>query len=156
MTTLSWYSTLQRLFTNKKFQEFFQAWYWESIWFSILAFFVGQWWTWRCHIVIYHRRGLRQGDHSSPMLFLDMDVLNCLITRACEQGLLQPLLRQGNGQRVSLYAENVVLFLQPMEELFLTKEILRIFRVASGLVTNISKCSMQWPEHQCSPDHATL
>jgi hypothetical protein len=58
------------------------------------------------------------------MLFiLVMDVLNSLFTRACEQGLLQPLLLRGNGQHISLYADDVVLFLQPREEeLILTKE----------------------------------
>jgi hypothetical protein len=91
-----------------------------------------------------HRRGLQQGDPLSPMLFiLVMDVLNSLITKASEQGLLQPLLRRGSGQRVSLYADDVVLFMQPrLEELGFVKETLRIFCIASGLVTNIRKSSV--------------
>lgn len=94
--------------------------------------------------LICHQQGLRQGDPLSPMIFiLIMDVLNSLIAKASEQGLLQPILRRGNGQRTSLYADDVVLFLQPrMEDLSLVKEILRIFGVASGLVTNITKCSV--------------
>jgi hypothetical protein len=78
------------------------------------------------------------------MLFiLVMDVLSSLISKASEQGLLQPILRQGHGQRVSIYADDVVLFLKPrMEELFLVKEILKIFETASGLVTNVRKCSI--------------
>jgi hypothetical protein len=72
-----------------------------------------------------------------------MGALNSLINRANDLGLLQPLLRHGHGQRVSLYADDVVLFLQPChDELVLIKEIMRVFGSATGLVTNISKCSM--------------
>jgi hypothetical protein len=94
--------------------------------------------------LICHQCGLRQGDMLSPMLFiLVMDILNSLISKASEQGLLQPIMRQGHGQRVSIYADDVVLFLKPcMEELFLVKEILKIFGTASGLVMNVRKCSI--------------
>jgi hypothetical protein len=41
---------------------------------------------------IWHRRGLRQGDPLSLMLFvLVMDVLNRLLGRAREHGVLQPV-----------------------------------------------------------------
>jgi hypothetical protein len=46
-------------------------------------------------------------------------------------------------QIISLYADDVVLFIQPhQEELRLVKETLRVFEVSSGLVTNISKSSI--------------
>jgi hypothetical protein len=73
--------------------------------------------------LIFHQRGLRQGDPLSPMLFiLVMDVLNFLIKRAADLGQLLPLLRRGAGQRVSMYVDDVVLFVQPVaSELTLTK-----------------------------------
>jgi hypothetical protein len=90
------------------------------------------------------------------MLFiLVMDVLNSLVMKAIEQGLLQPLLRRGGAKRISLYADDVVLYLKPcVEELNLLKEILRTFGVAAGLVTNISKCSVT-PMHCKEQDLST-
>jgi hypothetical protein len=62
------------------------------------------------------------------MLFIIvMDVLNSLIVKDSKQGLLQPLLRRGNDQRISLYTDNVMLFIQPhSKELGLVKEMLRV------------------------------
>jgi hypothetical protein len=75
------------------------------------------------------------------MLFiLVMDVLNSLFTKAEELGLLQPLTRGNIGQRISLYADDVALFIRPIEqELDLTIKILEIFGEASGLRTNFQK-----------------
>jgi len=94
--------------------------------------------------LICHQQGLRQGDPLSPMLFiLVMDVLNSLIAKVSEEGMLRPLLNRGNGQRLSLYADDVVLSIQPRaEELILVREILRVFGEASNLVTNIGKSSI--------------
>jgi hypothetical protein len=113
------------------------------------------------HVSSKEKAFLRQGDPLSPMLFIMvMDVLNSLVTKASELGLLQPLMRRGNGQRVSLYADDVVLFLQPGEnELNLVKEILRIFGEASDLITNIGKCSMtpiQCNDHHIETDRSIL
>jgi len=90
---------------------------------------------------IRHQRGLQQGDPLSPMLFiLVMDVLNSLFTKAEGLGLLQPFTRGSNGQRISLYADDVALFIRPAEdEMTLTTQILEVFGKASGLRTNFQK-----------------
>ena len=87
---------------------------------------------------IIHQRGLRP---LSPMLFIIvMDVLNSLVTKAGEEGLLQPLSRRAAGQRISLYADDVALFIRPVEEeLRITKGLLECFGAASGLHTNLNK-----------------
>jgi hypothetical protein len=91
--------------------------------------------------VIFHKRGLRQGDPLSPLLFiLVTDVLNSLFVNAEHEGLLQPFNRGVSGQRLSLYADDVALFIKPAtEELLTTKGILNIFGEASVLHTNLSK-----------------
>uniref|UniRef100_A0A0A8ZUL3 Reverse transcriptase domain-containing protein n=1 Tax=Arundo donax TaxID=35708 RepID=A0A0A8ZUL3_ARUDO len=75
------------------------------------------------------------------MLFIIiMDVLNSLFIKAGDEGLLQPLSNRNIQQRISLYADDVVLFIRPTEEeLQITKEILDCFGNASGLQTNLQK-----------------
>jgi hypothetical protein len=60
---------------------------------------------------ILHQRGLCQGDPLSPMLFiLVMDVLSLLVQRASEEGLLQPLSARQLHHRISIYADDAVIF----------------------------------------------
>ena len=104
---------------------------------------------------IEHRRGLRQGDPLSPMLFiLVMDVLCYLVKKAADEALLQPLPRRTLQHRISLYADDVVLFLQPsVNDISLTLDILQLFGEASGLKTNMQKSTVL-PIH-CMAEHLT-
>nr|ABA95403.1 retrotransposon protein, putative, unclassified [Oryza sativa Japonica Group] len=91
-----------------------------------------------------HRRGLRQGDPLSPMLFiLVMDVLNALLRKASDSGGFLPLNYRAIRHRASLYADDLVLFLSPVrQDLEFIQGILSVFGAASGLRTNFTKCSI--------------
>jgi len=78
------------------------------------------------------------------MLFiLVMDVLGHMISQAETDGLLQPLSTRAIQHRVSLYADDVILFLRPeAADISVTLDILNLFGEASGLRTNLQKCSV--------------
>jgi hypothetical protein len=86
------------------------------------------------------------------MLFIIvMDALNLLISKAAEAGLLQPLSSRSIHHRVSLYADDVVLFLRLSEsDIALTLRILHLFKNVAGLKTNIQKNSVV--SIQCGDD----
>jgi hypothetical protein len=87
------------------------------------------------------KKGLRQKDPVSPMVFiLVMDVLDWLISKAELENLLQPLSSRPLQHRVSLYTDDVIIFLHPKEsDIPIVLKILEIFGEASGLKTNIQK-----------------
>jgi hypothetical protein len=78
------------------------------------------------------------------MLFiLVMDVLGHMISKASEKELLQPLARRALHHRISLYADDVVLFLQPKAvDVAITMDILQLFGVAYGLKINLQKSNV--------------
>lgn len=93
---------------------------------------------------IQHRRGVRQGDSLSPMLFIiAMDVLHRLFIKAGTDGVLRPLEPAAVRYQCSFYADDVILFIWPTrQEATAVKTILQIFSEASGLHTNLAKCSI--------------
>jgi hypothetical protein len=90
-----------------------------------------------------HVRGLRQGDPISPMLFnCGMEALTALFVKAANEQLLSPLAGCSAMQRLSIYADDVVVFVRPVvPELVAIRDILTVFGEASGLKVNYSKSS---------------
>lgn len=78
------------------------------------------------------------------MLFiLDIDVLGHMVAKAPTDGMLQPLSSQALQHRISLYVDDVVLFLRPEAmDIIVTMGILQLFREVSGLKTNLHKSNV--------------
>ena len=91
-----------------------------------------------------HQRGLRQGDPLSPYLFiLAIDTLQNLFQLATEDGSLSTLRGRHAKLRLSLYADDAVVFINPVkEELEMVIQIMRSFGDATGLRINLEKSSV--------------
>jgi len=75
--------------------------------------------------------------------------------KASEEGLLQPLSRRALQHRISLYADDVVIFLQPSaSDIRITLDILQLFGEASGLRTNVQKSTVL--PIQCMEEHRSI
>jgi hypothetical protein len=106
--------------------------------------------------MICHARGLRQGDPLSPMLFLlVMEVLSALIRAIDSRSLLQHLQVRPIPHRVSLYADDLIVFLKPVpHDLQLLQGIFNLFQGSSRLGYNLSKCQMA--PIRCDDGHVQL
>ena len=78
------------------------------------------------------------------MLFiLVMDVLGHMISKAKNDGWLQPLSRHSLQHKISIYADDVVLFLRPeVGDIDVTLGILNLFGESMGLKTNLQKSNV--------------
>ena len=82
-----------------------------------------------------HRTGLRQGDPLSPMMFiLAMEPLQFMLNKATEQGLLTPICNRKAKLRISLFADDAAIFINPVsDEVQVVRNILDAFASVSGL-----------------------
>jgi hypothetical protein len=91
---------------------------------------------------ICHTRGLCQGDPLSPMLFLIvMEVLHAMIHKSDDWSLFQHVGPRRLPHHVSLYADNMVMFVCPtLSNLLHARNVFLAFTGASGLGCNLAKC----------------
>jgi hypothetical protein len=72
-----------------------------------------------------------------------MDILDRIFKHAADCGILESPGRQEVQHRCSFYADDVILFTAPTRrEGYAVARLLSIFGHASGLCTNLQKCSV--------------
>jgi hypothetical protein len=92
------------------------------------------------------KRGVRQGDPLSPLLFvLASDLLQCIINKACQKGLLKMPIpsRDGSGFPIIQYADDTIIFMKASQrELLCLKALLETYGQSTGLRVNYSKSGL--------------
>jgi hypothetical protein len=95
---------------------------------------------------IHYRRGVRQGDPLSPLLFvLAVDFLQSMINKAKDMGLLNlPILSIANPDfPVIQYADDTLVLIEgDTRQIFFLKSLLNSFSMATGLKVNLAKSMM--------------
>ena len=93
---------------------------------------------------IQHGRSLRQGDPLSPLLFiLAFDPLHRLLLKTTELKLLQKLRGRAACFRISMYADDAVIFIKPARrDINNLALILKKFGEVTCLTTNLLKTSV--------------
>jgi hypothetical protein len=94
-----------------------------------------------CRRRVFHRRGVRQGDPISPMLFLlAIAPLHMLFQHAQNTGELSFLHKNCKRFKMSLHTDDAMMFINPTtQDLSFTKHLLHQFGEAMGLITNLEK-----------------
>ncbi len=92
------------------------------------------------------KRGVRQGDPLSPLLFvLGAELLQRIINKAFLQGLLSKPINEssGDGFPIIQYADDILILLKASQrEVFCFKAILNMFAQSTGLKVNFNKWSL--------------
>jgi hypothetical protein len=92
---------------------------------------------------LHQRRGVRQGDPLSPLLFiLAADLLQSVVNKAFQQGLLSLPIppRDDAGFPIVQYADDTIMILKASQrELHYLKALLQTFSASTGLKINYSK-----------------
>ena len=88
------------------------------------------------------KRGVRQGDPLSPLLFvLAAEILQYIINGLKDKGVLKlPILQPGTDLPIVQYVDDTLLIMQAdARQLFCLKAILNSFAASTGLVVNFEK-----------------